>query len=105
MPKGSKYLDACHVSCGSSDEILWVRVHKGQNCMFDVNHFKRTVKDWIRTNPQGSMVDLRDYCDEIVPVQLYAANQWLIDQTLSWYHHVLERRELEVSGDVDDSED
>ncbi len=73
--------------------------------MFDVNHFKRTVKDWIRVNPQGSLVDLRDYCDEIVPPQLYSANQWLIDQTLSWYRHVLERRELEAVGAEDDSDD
>ncbi len=70
--------------------------------MFDVNHFKRSVKDWIRQNPQGTLLDLRDYCDEIVPPQLYAANEWLIDQTLSWYRHVLERRESEDSGSEDD---
>ena len=73
--------------------------------MFDVNHFKRSVKSWIRTNPQGSLVDLRDYCDELVPAPLYAANQWLIDQTLSWYRHVLERRELECVGGMEDGDD
>lgn len=73
--------------------------------MFDVNHFKRSVKDWIKGNPQASMIDLRDYCDEIVPAQSYAANQWLIDQTLSWYRHVLERREIEAAGMDDDSDD
>ncbi|MCX6129616.1 MAG: hypothetical protein NTX25_11195 [Proteobacteria bacterium] len=73
--------------------------------MFDVNQFKKSVKEWIRTNPQGTLLDLRDFCDELVPAQLYAANQWLIDQTLSWYRHVLERRELEFAGGSDDTDD
>jgi len=80
-------------------------MEKGQDFMFDVNHFKRSVKDWIRVNPQGTLVDLRDYCDEIVPPQSYAANNWLIDQTLSWYRHVLERREMEAGGDTEEDGD
>lgn len=63
--------------------------------MFDVNQFKRSVKEWIRVNPLGSELDLRDYCDELIPPVLYQANQWLIEQTLSWYHHILERRDQE----------
>ncbi|MFY7928944.1 MAG: hypothetical protein ACOVS5_08725 [Oligoflexus sp.] len=69
--------------------------------MFDVNQFKRSVKEWIRVNPQGSEHDLRDYCDEIVPPHLYQSNQWLIEQTLSWYRHVLECRDLQGEDDVE----
>jgi hypothetical protein len=69
--------------------------------MFDVNHFKKAVKEWIRVHPTGTEADLRDYCDEIVPPQLYQSNQWLIEQTLSWYKHILERREHELDDDVE----
>ncbi len=77
-------------------------MEKGYLLMFDVNYFKRSVKEWIRENPQGSLLDLRDYCDEIVPPQLYAANEWLIDQPLYWYRHVLERRD---NDDADNDEE
>jgi hypothetical protein len=60
--------------------------------MFDVNKFKKSVKDWIRIHPMGTELDLRDYCDELVPAHQYQANQWLIEQTISWYRHILERR-------------
>ena len=66
--------------------------------MFDVNVFKKSVKEWIRVNTDGTEIDLRDYCDELVPAQQYQANQWLIEQTLSWYRHILERRVEEASG-------
>ncbi len=72
--------------------------------MFDVNQFKRGVKEWIRVNPHGSELDLRDFCDEIIPPPLYQANQWLIEQTLSWYRHILERRENDTSDDYEGSE-
>ena len=63
--------------------------------MFDVNFFKRSVKEWIRVNPQGTEHDLRDYCDEIVPTVQYQTHRWLIEHTLSWYRHIIERREKE----------
>jgi hypothetical protein len=70
--------------------------------MFDFNGFKRSVKQWMQDNPEGSMTDLRDYCEELIPSPQYAANAWIVDQTLSWYQHILSQREHRVSYDDDD---
>ena len=63
--------------------------------MFELNHFKRSVKEWIRVNPEGSLADLQDFCEETIPPQLFAANQWLVEQTMSWYKHILDHRKHE----------
>ena len=60
--------------------------------MFDFNLFKRSIKEWIRVHPEGSLTDLQDFCEESIPPQQYAANQWLIEQTISWYKHILNHR-------------
>ena len=72
--------------------------------MVDSNNFKKLVKVWIKENPNGSEQDLLDFCEEIVPQKQYAASQWLIDQTLSWYRHILVHRDIVQQGyeDVDD---
>ena len=70
--------------------------------MFDINEFKRQVKIWIADHPGGEVNDLVDYCEEIIPMQYFAANKWLIDQTVSWYRHILAQREaVEAMGDGD----
>jgi hypothetical protein len=61
--------------------------------MFDFNVFKRSTKEWIRSHPEGTLSDLTDFCEETIPPHHYAANQWLIEETLSWYKHILSRRE------------
>jgi hypothetical protein len=66
--------------------------------MFDPNQFKRAVKEWIRAHPVGTEAELVDFCEEQVPPQLYAANQWLIEHTVSWYRHILAQR-LAAAGE------
>jgi hypothetical protein len=61
--------------------------------MFDFNEFKRSVKSWMRDNPQGSTMDLVEFCEEVIPPAQYQSNQWVIEQTVSWYKHVLSHRE------------
>ena len=61
--------------------------------MFDCNNFKKQVKDWIKDNPVGSVPDLVDYCDELIPSQYYTTHSWLVDQTVGWYKHILMQRE------------
>ncbi len=61
--------------------------------MFDCNQFKKSIKQWIRENPQGSLTELTDYCEDLIPSQHYASNNWLVDQTVNWYKHVLSHRE------------
>ena len=61
--------------------------------MFDANTFKKSVKEWIRAHPGGSLLDLQDFCEEQIPPAQYAANKWLVDHTLSWYRHILSHRE------------
>jgi hypothetical protein len=71
--------------------------------MFDTNAFKKSVKVWIRDNPYGTDQDLQDFCDERIPTSDYASSQWLVDQTLSWYRHVLAQRDFkDDSGDDQD---
>lgn len=69
--------------------------------MFDANQFKRSVKNWMRQNPQGSEADLVDFCEEQIPPAQYTAHQWLVEHTLSWYRFVLAQR----SNQPDDSDD
>lgn len=68
------------------------------NDSFDANSFKRAVKDWIRKNPEGSLADLTDFCDDQIPAAQYANWQWLVDQTVSWYGHILNHREATAAG-------
>ena len=65
--------------------------------MFDVNEFKKRVKQWIAEHPQGEAADLVDYCEELIPPQQFSANKWLVEQTVSWYRHVLVQREISRS--------
>lgn len=73
--------------------------------MFDANQFKRSVKDWIRANPEGTEADLVDFCEEQIPPQFFAANQWLVEHTLSWYKHIITQRQHahELSDDSEDA--
>lgn len=72
--------------------------------MFDINDFKKKVKEWMRENPKGEENDLLDFCEELVPPAQFAAYQWLIDQTLSWYRSILQSRKKELVGADDDAE-
>ena len=62
--------------------------------MVDLNAFKKQVKVWIKANPEGTIHDLRDYCEEMIPSHQFAAYEWLIDQTVGWYKHILDHREV-----------
>lgn len=73
--------------------------------MFDANSFKRSVKDWIQKHPDGTVEDLRDFCEEQIPTAQYAACEWLIEQTTSWYAHVLRQRESLRSFSAEDEAD
>ena len=72
--------------------------------MFDTNAFKKSVKVWIKENPYGTDQELLDFCDEKIPTSHYASSHWLVDQTLSWYRHVLAQREFkdDLAGDDQD---
>jgi hypothetical protein len=60
--------------------------------MFDINEFKRKVKEWMSAHPHGESAELLDFCEEIIPAPQFAANRWLVDQTISWYQHILQNR-------------
>ena len=62
--------------------------------MFDVNEFKRKTKSWIRNNPGGTEQDLRDFCEEMIPAAHYTTYGWLVDQTVSWYRHIVAQKDL-----------
>jgi len=64
--------------------------------MFDTNQFKRDVKEWFRLNPNGSVEDLADFCEEKIPPQNFSTHQWLIEQTIGWYSYVLEQRKQRI---------
>lgn len=60
--------------------------------MFDTNKFKRSVKDWTRENPNGTLEELVDYCEELIPAAQFSSYGWLVEQTAGWYQHVLNTR-------------
>lgn len=66
--------------------------------MFDINGFKKKIKVWAAEHPDGDINELIDFCEEQIPVTQFAANQWLIDQTVSWYKHILQTNQAKRSG-------
>jgi hypothetical protein len=60
--------------------------------MLDTNKFKRSVKEWVRENPNGSLENLVDYCEELIPPGQYNNYSWIVEQTAGWYEHVLSTR-------------
>lgn len=70
--------------------------------MFDTNVFKRSVKNWVKMNPQGSDQDLLDFCEEQIPPAQFTSYQWIVEQTVSWYRHVLAQREMGTYADEND---
>lgn len=70
--------------------------------MFSTNEFKKTVKEWIKENPEGCEQELLDFCEEQIPPHMYTSSQWLIDQTMSWYKHVLAQRKITSQPLYDD---
>ena len=71
---------------------------------FDHNIFKRSVKDWMKSNPEGSLADLVDFCEELIPPQSFSTSRWIVDQTVSWYKHILAHREMHDMVAVADEE-
>jgi len=62
--------------------------------MFDANRFKRDIKEWVRCNPNGTLLEFADYCEDLIPPNQFSANKWLIEQSLDWYRYILSSREL-----------
>ena len=56
----------------------------------DINDFKRQVKIWMRQNPKGTVAQLEDLIDELIPTVNYPAYHWLSEQTVAWFRHALE---------------
>ncbi|MDB2447017.1 hypothetical protein N9W79_00160 [bacterium] len=63
--------------------------------MFDINSFKKSVRAWMNNNPEGTVNDLLDYCEDMIPPGVYASHKWLVDQTVAWYRHVQAHRETD----------
>jgi hypothetical protein len=72
--------------------------------MFDANTFKKAVKEWIRANPTGTVNDILDYCEEQIPPAQYASYEWLVNQTIDWYKHILTHREASENYDNHEEE-
>lgn len=60
------------------------------------------MKQWIRDNPTGSLSDMVDYCEEQIPPNQFATHEWLINQTIDWYKHILMHREVSESYDKEE---
>jgi hypothetical protein len=70
--------------------------------MFDINEFKKKLKDWIKTHPHADEADFLDYCEELIPPSQYAAYRWVIEQSVAWYQNILlTRKEYETNDDND----
>lgn len=72
--------------------------------MFDANNFKRSVKEWVRTNPRATVAELVDYCEDLIPAPQYQANSWMIEQTVGWYEHILQNRRHERQDGLDEAD-
>ena len=59
---------------------------------FDINEFKRQVKQWVQQNPNATAEQLTDLCEELIPTQSFQSHKWIIDQTVQWFGHVQQLR-------------
>jgi hypothetical protein len=73
--------------------------------MFDTNKFKRSVKEWSRENPNGTLEELVDFCEELIPPAQFNNYGWLVEQSAGWYQHVLNTRRAHSAMDYSDQED
>lgn len=73
--------------------------------MFDHNEFKRSVKDWIRDHPKGELSEFAEFCEDLIPPAQFANHRWIVDQTLSWYQHILSRREAQTQWEGSESDE
>ena len=71
--------------------------------MFDTNEFKRNVRQWMSANPAGDEAELVDFCEELIPAKSFAANKWLIEQTVYWFRHIRAQSKLSAVDNQDDA--
>lgn len=60
--------------------------------MVSANTFKARVKAFLKTNPDATEDEMQDFCDELLPPTAYAANAWLIAETMGWFRFMREQR-------------
>jgi hypothetical protein len=70
--------------------------------MFDVNVFKKQVKDWILRNPNKSEQELLDFCEEQIPSVSFAGHEWLLEQTVFWFRHMGLAKKNQVHWDEEE---
>ena len=51
---------------------------------FDMNDFKRQMKQWVRDNPVRNNEDFKYFCAMRIP----DSHAWVIDQSLAWYKNL-----------------
>ncbi|MEI8026506.1 MAG: hypothetical protein WCI18_09165 [Pseudomonadota bacterium] len=70
----------------------------------DVNAFKKDVKEWINTHPYGSIDDFTDFCESLIPPAMMTSYAWLVDQSVSWYTHILSSRDWQNRDDEENDD-
>ncbi len=71
---------------------------------FDTNSFKKNIKDWVAQNPRADIEAFTDYCEDQIPQRSFASYEWLVDQSVSWFKHVLRNREVHLLGSEEGDE-
>lgn len=71
--------------------------------MLDYNNFKKKIKEWMNLYPEGTIDDLIDYCEELIPSHQYSSYSWLIEQTAEWYKYILTQRKF-IEEQLDDEQ-
>ena len=69
---------------------------------FDVNIFKKKVKTWMQQRPQATLEEFIDFCEEQIPTSQFAAYQWLLDQSVTWYGYIISQRDVMKTFDYDE---
>jgi hypothetical protein len=60
--------------------------------MFDRNEFKALFRKWVEENNAASSKDALLFCKQLMPRKFLGQNSWLIDESLSWFLWLKERR-------------
>lgn len=60
--------------------------------MFDKNEFKALFRRWVENNNSASAKDARLFCKQLIPREFLGQNAWLINESLSWFLWLKEKR-------------
>ena len=69
--------------------------------MIEISLYKFKINNWIVSNPHASEEQLRNYCEQVLPVNKLVALSWLIECSVNWQKYRFHRNDILNTSDPD----